>query len=55
MEDIKISVITATYNAQKYLPRLIESLENQTDKDFEWVVADGSYIVIHKCGWKDNL
>jgi glycosyltransferase involved in cell wall biosynthesis len=36
-----ISIITATYNAAKYLPRLIESLTNQTDKDFEWIVADG--------------
>ncbi|WP_167883631.1 glycosyltransferase [Leptospira ognonensis] len=36
-----ISVITATFNAEKYLPRLIESLRNQTDKDFSWIVADG--------------
>lgn len=39
---IKISVVTATYNAAHHLPRLIESLRNQTDKDFEWVVADGA-------------
>lgn len=38
----KISVITATYNVEKYLPKLIESLRSQTDKDFEWVVADGA-------------
>lgn len=37
-----ISVITATYNAASHLPRLIESLRRQTDKDFEWVVADGA-------------
>ncbi len=37
-----ISVITATRNAAGYLPRLIESLRGQTDKDFEWVVADGA-------------
>lgn len=36
-----ISVITATYNAGEYLPGLIKSLQAQTDKDFEWVVADG--------------
>lgn len=36
-----ISIITATYNADEYLPNLIKSLKNQTDKDFEWVVADG--------------
>lgn len=37
----KISVITATYNAIACLPVLIESLQKQTDKDFEWVIADG--------------
>lgn len=37
----KISVITATFNAAHCLPKLIESLQNQTDKDFEWVIADG--------------
>lgn len=40
--DGKISIITATYNAEKYLPRLIESLRNQEDKNFEWIVADGA-------------
>lgn len=38
---MKISVITATYNAVQHLPVLIDSLQKQTDKDFEWVVADG--------------
>lgn len=37
-----ISVITATYNAVEHLPKLIESLRGQTDRDFEWVVADGA-------------
>lgn len=37
----KISIITATYNAEAYLPQLISSLRQQTDQDFEWVVADG--------------
>lgn len=41
MSDIKLSIITATYNAAEHLPRLIESLLAQTDQDFEWVVADG--------------
>lgn len=36
-----ISVITATYNAEKHLPRLIESLINQRNKNFEWIVSDG--------------
>jgi glycosyltransferase involved in cell wall biosynthesis len=36
-----ISVLTATYNAEKFLPELIKSLENQTDTEFHWIVADG--------------
>jgi len=39
---VSISVITATYNAARDLPRLVESLQSQTDKKFEWVVADGA-------------
>ncbi|MGZ5800840.1 MAG: glycosyltransferase [Burkholderiaceae bacterium] len=38
---ITISIITATYNAAALLPTLIDSLRVQTDKDFEWIVADG--------------
>ena len=37
-----LSIITATYNADKLLPNLIASLRAQTCKDFEWVVADGA-------------
>ena len=37
-----ISVITPTYNAASTLPRLIASLRQQTDPDFEWVVTDGN-------------
>lgn len=37
----KISVITATYNAVEHLPVLIKSLREQTDKNFEWIIADG--------------
>lgn len=37
-----ISIITAAYNAADHLPRLLESLRAQTDKNFEWVVADGA-------------
>lgn len=36
-----ISIVTASYNAVSHLPQLIKSLRGQTDKDFEWVVADG--------------
>ena len=38
----KISIITAVYNAEACISSLIESLRNQQDKDFEWVVVDGA-------------
>ncbi|MGJ0484853.1 MAG: glycosyltransferase [Methylomicrobium sp.] len=38
----RISIVTATFNAAKNLPDLIESLRNQTDRDFHWIVADGA-------------
>lgn len=41
MVERKISVITATYNAAEHISVLISSLERQTDKNFEWIVADG--------------
>lgn len=40
--NVKISIISAVFNSAGRLPRLIESLRSQTDKDFEWVVADGA-------------
>ncbi|MEQ1093022.1 glycosyltransferase [Acinetobacter johnsonii] len=39
--DGKISVITAVYNAEDCIQHLIESLRQQTDSNFEWVVVDG--------------
>ena len=37
-----ISIVSATYNCVDELPILIESLRQQTDKDFQWVVSDGA-------------
>lgn len=37
-----LSIVTATFNAAAWLPRLIASLQAQTDANFEWVVADGA-------------
>lgn len=36
-----ITVLTATLNAERYLPGLIESLKTQVDTDFQWIVFDG--------------
>ena len=41
MLEPKITLLTATLNAAPVLPRLIACLRAQTDREFEWVVADG--------------
>ena len=35
-----ITIFTPTYNRAKLLPRLHRSLQEQTNKDFEWVIVD---------------
>lgn len=37
-----VSIITATYNAEKFLPCLVNSIRNQKYKNFEWIVVDGN-------------
>jgi glycosyltransferase involved in cell wall biosynthesis len=38
---VTISIVTATYNCAAELRNLVESLRAQSDRNFEWVVADG--------------
>ncbi len=38
---MKISIITITYNAEKFLDRTIQSILNQTDQNFEYLIIDG--------------
>jgi glycosyltransferase involved in cell wall biosynthesis len=50
-----ISVVTVTLNAAAHLPGLIESLRQQSDRDFVWVVFDGSSTdgtadIVRGCG-----
>ena len=40
MKDSKISIIVIAYNEEKYLPIILGSLSNQTNKDFEVIVTD---------------
>jgi glycosyltransferase involved in cell wall biosynthesis len=37
-----ISIITISYNAEKYLERTIKSIECQTNNDFEYILIDGN-------------
>jgi len=40
--NMNISIIIPTYNAEKYLPSLLEKLKNQTINDFELIIIDSS-------------
>lgn len=40
MDKLNLSVIIPTLDEEKYLPKLLSDLSNQTDKDFEVIVAD---------------
>ncbi|WP_406631063.1 glycosyltransferase family A protein, partial [Ornithobacterium rhinotracheale] len=40
MEKPYISILTPTYNRANLLARVFESLQRQTDKDFEWIIVD---------------
>lgn len=41
MCEYKLSVITINYNNCKGLKRTIESVVNQTNEDFEFIIIDG--------------
>lgn len=38
---MKLSIITITYNAEKFLKRTIESIVAQSNQDFEYIIIDG--------------
>jgi glycosyltransferase involved in cell wall biosynthesis len=40
MKEIKLTYFTPTYNREKLLPKLYESLLSQTNKNFIWLVID---------------
>ena len=40
MRETKITIVTPTYNRAHTLPRVYESLKNQTFKDFKWIIMD---------------
>ena len=39
----KVTIVVPIYNVEKYLPKCLDSLINQTFKDIEiWAISDGS-------------
>lgn len=53
-DDVFLTVITPSFNRRNLLPRLYESLQKQTDQDFQWLlVDDGSTDATEK--WADEI
>lgn len=55
----KITIITVNYNREKYLSRTIESVLNQSEKDFEYILwddgsVDSSLGIISKYAKQDS-
>ena len=40
-KNIKVSIITPTFNSEKYLTKTLQSIKNQTYKKFELIIIDG--------------
>ncbi|MBT1247051.1 MULTISPECIES: glycosyltransferase family 2 protein [unclassified Thermosipho (in: thermotogales)] len=38
---MKLSIITVTYNSEQFLEEAIESVKNQSCKDYEYIIIDG--------------
>lgn len=43
MKDIKITIVTPSYNRAHTLNRVYDSLINQTFKDFKWIIMDDGF------------
>lgn len=57
--DILVTVITPTYNSQKFIRQTYESLSKQTYKNWEWIVVDDCSIdstieILSKIALSDN-
>ena len=59
MKKIKLSIIVPCYKVEKYLPRCLDSLVNQTLKDIEIICVndcspDNSLVILQEYAQKDN-
>jgi len=55
----KVSVVMSVYNGEKYLAEAIESILNQTFRDFEFIIiddasVDNSYKILEEYKKKDE-
>jgi len=58
-ENPLVSVVMPAYNAEKYLSEAVESILNQTFKDFEFIIiddgsSDGTWEIIQEYAKKDG-
>lgn len=42
-----VSIITATYNSEKYILELYESIKKQKHENWEWIVTDDFPLIKH--------
>lgn len=57
--NIKVSVITAVYNDEKYIQKSVDSILNQTLTDFEYIIVDdgstdNTLNILNEIAKKDN-
>ena len=58
-ENIKVSIIIPVYNVERYLPKCLDSVINQTLRDIEIICiddcsTDGSYEILQEYASKDD-
>lgn len=44
MSEVKITIVTPSYNRAHTLARVYDSLKNQSFKDFKWIIMDDGSI-----------
>lgn len=59
VSNVIVSIVVPVYNAEKYLSRMVDSILNQTFKDFELLLiddgsSDGSYYLCQDYALKDS-